>query len=263
MVVRYEGGMWLVVLRVPPEPWPIAQIAHAAGLAPADVRQRMAGGAPCVLRAGSAPEIEAAAAALDELGLAALACSPESAPTDDDRVVARALELRADGFVATDAQGNVHPCPAGAVRLIQKGARTSVDSDTVTTTERKLSATRALLTGGLMLTKTVSRQDSRTTTSREGFLLVQRDDGEPDVMIYDRRIDWRFLGAQMAQGSAANLAVLLDRLRALAPSAAFDDRAARPGLVQRMPKTGAVDAVDLALHLVGLAHLRLARWNRP
>jgi hypothetical protein len=30
-----------------------------------------------------------------------------------------------------------------------------------------------------------------------------------------------------------------------------------------MPRVGAVDAVDLALHLVALTHLQLARWNRP
>lgn len=256
-------GMWLVVLRTPPEPWPVTDVARIAELSPADVRQRMAGGAPCVLRAGADADLRAMADRLEAIGVAALACSPEAAPTDDDRVVARALELRPDGIVAIDGAGQAHPCGAGAIRLLQKGMRAQVVSETVTTTERKLSATRALLTGGLFVSKTVERQEQRTTSSREGFIVIHRDDGEPDVILYERRIDYRFLGAQMAHGSAANLAIVLERLRALAPSAPIDERVARPGLVQRMPRVGQVDAIDLALYLVALAHVRLARWNRP
>lgn len=255
--------MLLVIVRIPAEPLPVAEIARATGLAPADVRHRLAGGAPAVLLTAGDAEVRQAVDALETLGVAALACSPDSAPTDADRLIARSVQWRPDGFVAVDAQGASHPCAVGAIRLIQKGVRVSVNEQSVTVSERKLSASRAILSAGLLLTKKVSKQHTQTDTARETFVLVQRDDGEPDVALYERRMDFRFLGAAMLHSSQANLAQVTERLRELAPAAPVDDRVARPGLVQRMPRAGQVDPVDLALHLVSLAHLRLARWNRP
>jgi hypothetical protein len=106
-----------------------------------------------------------------------------------------------------------------------------------------------------MLTSKIQKQSVRTQESREAFLLLQRNDGEPDAIIYERRVDYRFLGADKQPASHANLERTLARLRALAPAAPVDDRVAKPGFVSGLPLTSS-DPVDLALYLVTLARTR-------
>jgi hypothetical protein len=104
-----------------------------------------------------------------------------------------------------------------------------------------------------LLTKKVSQTSTKTTETAEPFLLIQRRDGEPDLIFYERRIDYRALGPDMQPSSRGNLEVLWGRCKAmvLAP-AVVDDRVARPGFVSGMPATAA-EPIDLALFLVALA----------
>jgi hypothetical protein len=106
-----------------------------------------------------------------------------------------------------------------------------------------------------MLTSKVQKESVRTEEKREAFILLQRNDGQPDAIIYERRVDYRFLGADKQPASYANLERTLARLHALAPAASVDDRVAKPGFVSGLPLT-ASDPVDLALYLVTLAHTR-------
>jgi hypothetical protein len=106
-----------------------------------------------------------------------------------------------------------------------------------------------------MLTSKVQKQSVRTEEAREAFLLLQRNDGQPDAIIYERRVDYRFLGTDKQPASYANLERTLARLRTLAPTAPVDDRVARPGFVGGMPLTSS-DPADLALYLVTLARAR-------
>ena len=112
-----------------------------------------------------------------------------------------------------------------------------------------------MLTGGLLLTKKVETKATRTTTSQESFLLLHRKDGGRDIMIHGRRIDYRFLGADLQPASAANFDRMTAKLRALAPRVPYDDRVSRPGLVSGL-SSAAANPVDLALWLVLLTHLR-------
>ena len=125
----------------------------------------------------------------------------------------------------------------------------------MTTSERRFAPVKALLSGGLLLTKKVERTAVKTSEHPEWFVLVQRNDGGPDIIIYERRIDYRFLGAEMLPSSRGNLELVFARLRALAPGVATDDRVGQPGFVAGLPACRA-DPVDLALVLVALARLK-------
>jgi hypothetical protein len=139
--------------------------------------------------------------------------------------------------------------------LIQRGVRMSTTSEKVVTNERKLDVGKAMLSGGLMLTSKVKKETVHTQENREAFLLVARNDGEPDAIIYERRIDYRFLGTDKQPSSFANLEKTLARLRALSPAVPVDDRLTRPGFVTGLPLVSA-DPVDLGLFLVSLARTR-------
>ena len=248
--------MILAVVKVPSDAQALARAAAATRLAPPDVGLRLAGTPPRILLNDSdGAAVRAAAEALEAAGFIVVTCEPGDAPSDRDRVMARSLELGPGGMVAVDGLEHRHPCPPGAIDLIQRGIRISIGSETVKTTERQFTPGRALMSGGLMVSKKVDKTSVKRTETREAFVVVQRGDGEPEIILYERRLHYRFLGPEMQPSSFGNLERTLARVRQGAPAAPLDDRVARPGFVAGLPTTAA-DPVDLALFLVRLTYLR-------
>ena len=243
--------MFVAVARIPPDPAALRKAAAIAGLALPDVSRLLAGTLPRVL-VRAASDGDRIAAALEAEGFVAFAAEPSEVPTDRQRVVARDLAWIDSGFRAIEGNGEVHDCPAVAVSAILRGIRLVEASETIHTTERKLALGKALLTGGLALTKKVETTSQRTTTEKEPFLLVQRGDGRPDILIRERRFNYRCLGPALQPAAHLNFAALLARLRALAPGAPFDERMALPGFLAGLPPM-ALEPSDLAAFLVSRA----------
>jgi len=251
-----KTALLLVIANAPKDPAVRMRAAQLVGLPAADFTRRLAGTLPRVLLA-TAPvdQVGAFVDELESLGFAAFACDPTTAPDDEDRVLVRGIDVKAGALAFLDGKGEAQPCLGPAVSLIQRGVRVITTSETVKTTERRLDFGKAILTGGLMLTSKVQKQSVRTEEKREAFILLQRNDGQPDAIIYERRVDYRFLGADKQPASYANLERTLALLHALAPAAPVDDRVTKPGFVSGLPLT-ASDPVDLALYLVTLARTR-------
>ncbi|HEX9082781.1 MAG TPA: hypothetical protein VF768_10905, partial [Holophagaceae bacterium] len=195
------------------------------------------------------PEGDRLVADLEAAGFRAFAANPSDVPTDRDRIVARRLAFAPEGCTVTDAQGQDHPCPGSAMAALVRGYRTVESTEIEKTTERKLDLGKAILTSGLMVTKTVVTSTERRTSAREPFLLLQRNDGQPPIQFYEHRLHYQGLGPQLQHSRTANFAVLLERLRSLAPAAPVDDRILRPGFLAGLPPLGP-DPADLALFLV-------------
>lgn len=248
--------MLIVVAKVPQDPGVLKKAADLAGMVLADFSRRLMGVMPRVLLpAAPAERADELLSGLESLGFVAFACDPGSVPCDADRLLVRGMEVRADGVTFVDGQGQGHVCPKNAIALIQRGVRVSTSSEKVESNERRVDVGKAVLTGGLLLTSKVKKQTVHTQENREAFLLVARNDGEPDGIIYERRLDYRFLGADKQPSSFANLEKTLARLRVLVPAAPVDDRLTRPGFVTGLPLVSA-DPVDLGLFLVSLARTR-------
>lgn len=246
--------MFITLGRLPDHPTAISRAAQLAGLAPSDGARILAGTFPRVLlRAAADPD--ALVSTLAGEGFLAWASDPAQIPTDAGRIIVRGLTWSVDGFLAQDAQGAAHICPFAAVRLLQRGARTHASTQVETTTKRQLNLGRALLSGGMMLTKKVTTTTEHTTHAKEPFLLVQRGDGAPDLMVYEHRMSYQCLGTEMAHATLANLGLLAARFQMQCPQAPLDDRVGRPGFVAGLPLLGA-DPVDLGLYLVSEARRR-------
>jgi hypothetical protein len=246
--------MFIALGRLPDHPTAITRAAQLAGLAPADGARLLSGTFPRILlRASAAPEACLAALAAD--GFLAWASDPSQIPTDAQRVIVRALSWTEDGCLAQDAQGATHACPFAAVRLLQRGARTHLSTQVETTTARQLDLGRAMLSGGLMLTKKVTKTTERILQAKEPFLLIQRGDGAPDWMVYEHRMSYQCLGAEMAHATLANLLNLTRQFQQRCSQAPLDDRVGRPGFVAGLPPLGP-DPVDLGLFLVSEAQRR-------
>ena len=253
--------MLLVVVTASTETGVIARAAAAAGLSVADIRYRTQGTLPRVLMSDvDGDRLAAIGERLDVLGFATLICDPRGTPTDAERVVAQSMRLETEGLVVIDGPGDEHPCAWTVIEAIQRGVRVTTVTTKEKTSERKFDVTRAVLSSGLILTRKEEREIIRKTETSEPFVLVERNDGEPDIVLYERRMNYRFLGRDMQPASRANLEEVVRRLRAAAPAAAYDDRVARPGFITALPATAA-DPVDLGLHLVALARRR-ARASR-
>jgi len=242
--------MLVAISRIPERADARALAAKATGLALADLNRRLAGTLPRVLFPGGADP--AVVDQLEALGFGVLTCDPAAVTGDDERVVARRIEFAGPALVVADGKGQTHRCGPAEIALLQRGIRVATAQEKVTTSERKLDFGRAVLSGGLMLTKKVQQTTVKTTESAEPFLLVQRRN-DPDVILYERRLDYRPLGAEMQPASRANLEVVWNKLKAMAPDR-VDDRITRPGFVNGLPMTSA-DPIDLALMLVSLARL--------
>src|SRR5262245_22053454 len=148
--------MFLAVMRVPSQPQALAEAARVTGLAPADVSRRLTGTLPRVLMVhADAAKIATAAGALEALGFAVASFDPAAAPADDDRVVARQVQIATGTLIVTDQRGAVHDCAGRAIWLIQRGVRVTSEERKVTESNRKFSLGRAALTGGLMFSKKV------------------------------------------------------------------------------------------------------------
>jgi hypothetical protein len=250
-----------VLLAVTALPAPVAQLdgaalrqaAAAIGLAAADVRMRLSGLLPRVLLSDrEGDELAEAAAALNRLGFATIICDPALAPTDDERIVGRRVEITGERLRVWDGADACHECQRADVALIQRGVRATVERRTVTTTQSRLDPARAILSGGLILTKKTTQSQTLTNETRDAFLLIQRADGAGDLMLYERRLDYRFLGPEMQPSSHPNFERLVARVRLFCPAVPVDDRVARPGFVGGLPSTTS-DPTDLALYLITLA----------
>lgn len=246
--------MFVAITRLPEDPARLGRAAAITGLAPADASRLLAGTLPRVLLRG-APDGVRLAAELEAAGFGAFAAEPASIPTDRDRVVARNLAFAPEGFVVADGRGQSQACPTTAIAAFLRGVRQIESSETVKTTERKLDLGKAIMTSGLMITKKVETTSEQRTTTREPFLLVQRNDGQPPIMLYEHRLNYQGLGAGLQPSRAANFLALIQRLRALAPAAPLDDRILRPGYLAGLPPLAA-DPADLALFLVTEARAR-------
>lgn len=248
--------MLLAIFQIPADSTAFAHVAAAADMHIADVRHRLAGTLPRILLADTDGErVAAAATALATRGFSVAAIDPAGIPRDGQCIMARRLELGTDELGVIEGVGAEirHVVPVSAILLVQRGRRVDVETETTETKERKLSAGRALASGGLLVHKTVKKTTTRTTEDHQSFARVQRSDGGQDVVLYEKKLDYRFLGSEMQPSSRGNFERTVVLLRALAPGAALDTRVSQPGFTNALGGFG-VDPVDLGLHLVRLAY---------
>jgi len=246
--------MFVAVASLPSDPAGVRRAADLAGIAVADASRLLAGTPPRVLVRATQDGVRIVEA-LEAAGFTAFAGEVASIQGDKDRVVARNLEWASDGFVAVDGRGQRHDCPAASIAAFLRGNRMMETSELVKTTERKLDLGKALLTSGLAITRKVETTSERRTSSREPFILVQRNDGRPGIMLYEGRLNYQGLGPALQHARSGNFAALLARLQALAPGVPVDDRITRPGFLAGLPVLS-VDPTDLAVFLVSEARAR-------
>lgn len=120
--------------------------------------------------------------------------------------------------------------------------------------ERKFRPGMALATGGLVISKTTTRQVVTHTSSREQVLYLFRQSGGTPWIVREQRTRYAGLGVDLSPTSLENFRTATARLRERAPSALYDER-----LLGSRPVRGLPDATA-ATNL--LAYIIVADWSR-
>jgi hypothetical protein len=98
---------------------------------------------------------------------------------------------------------------------------------TATIKERKFDLGRTVMTGGLMTSKTSKRDVVTKTDDIEHVLYLFRASGEAPWLLREHGTNYSCLGARLDPTAARNFATAVERFRAHAPHARFDESLAR------------------------------------
>jgi hypothetical protein len=213
-----------------------ASLARRTGLTPYDARTRLAGEPPrlaAIVADGAAAQATAAGLVADGFDARVLAAS--AIEHDATRDVVQSLALAPDGLACALRDGRTRTIPWAALALVVRGVRTTSSTVVEETKTKQFSAGRAILSGGLWMSKTKTSTSSRTEEAREGFLYLHEAGRGPGVAIYEHRTDYRFLGPELAPHASANFAIVLRKIRERAPGARVDERLVRPPALGAMP----------------------------
>lgn len=246
--------MILAVTKLPPGPETLAAVADASGVALPDVRIRLAGAMPRVLmQEPGAEKLRAVQTGLGNAGVHSVFVDPAEVSSDKDRLIVRRLEREGNTLVAYSGliTETRHVIPAGSIQLLQRGLRTHQTDQTVTTKEGKLDIKRAIATGGMLIMKSVTTSTTETSVSKEGFILVHRTKGEPDLILYESKLDYRFLGTEIQPARFVNLQKTVGWLQSFAPGVPALEKLLDPALVRGLPPLPA-DPVDVLLEILYL-----------
>jgi hypothetical protein len=121
------------------------------------------------------------------------------------------------------------------LRAIHRSCREIVEQ----VKQRKFQPVMAVATGGMILSKKITKDVTTTTSSREQVLYLFRRGQEHPWILRERTANYAALGSAMGPSSFENFATSIARLRQLAPQAVYDER-----LTNSRPIRGIGDGSD-------------------
>jgi hypothetical protein len=208
------------------------------------------GGPAVVARYGEAEPAWACTGRLRANGVSHVLLTPEDVETDARRFLVRGFELTGEALKATSRRGETVEVPYRDLKLILRGVRIDEQTETKTTEQRKFSMTRALVTQGLMMTKTVRKTAKVTTASREEFFHLYAA-GRPPLVFRSGALDYRSFGAVLQPSVQANFTFLVERIRQTLPGARYSERLASTQSRSRILGPGLTDNhLDVAVTLL-------------
>ncbi len=236
-----------------------APLAEALGSTVYEARARLSdpeGGPAVVANYGEIQAAWACAGRLRADGFSPILITPEEVESNATRFQVRGFTLGPQGFTAVSRRGETAEIAYREIDFMLRATRLEERTETKTTEQRKFSAGRALLSGGLMLTKKTRKVEQVTTEDRDEFIQLYVAARTP-IVFHASGLNYQGLGAALQPSVAANFAQLIERLRQAAPQARYDDRLAnRAGRARILGPSLKDRHLDIAVSL-------LARVLRP
>ena len=230
----------------------VRAISEALGSTVFEVRQRMIGGGPAVVASFADPQqARALCGQLLQSGVASLLVDAEQVRSGSGHFVVRRFELRDAALHLEAVDGASAEVPYGEIELLLPATRIAGTTETKTVSERQFSLGRTILSGGIPLTKKVTRQEEVTGEDRSKLLFLFAAGGAQFVF-RQSGMNYDGFGAAMKLSQELNFAFLCSELRRRCPGARFDDRLVnRLGQVRLLGPAQHFDAgLDLAAEIL-------------
>lgn len=220
-------------------------------------RLRVPGGGPLVLAVLN--DMAAAIQMVTRLraaGFDAEVVTEDGVETDAVRFVARRVDLEPEALRVEPRAGQPLELPWTSIDVVLFGSSASVHTDVTTIKGRKLDMGRALLTGGLMMTKGTKREVTRETQERERFLYLYSL-GRPTVALREGELVYGSSGVALEASRTANFTSLATEMERRCKHARFDNSLLNRGRQALM--LGAQLAPETHLDLAAALLSRAAR----
>jgi len=229
-------------------------LASALGITSyeASVRLRVPGSGPLVIATfGERPAADEASRKLEASGLSTVMISDEENTSAQKEFPVRSFRFNGHTLHAESRQREALAVDYQKIFLIIRGTGIKQETSTETTTEQKFDIGKAILTGGLIMSKTVKTTEQKITEEREGFLFVYAEGSLP-LVFREGLLDYSSLGPVLQPSRIANFTTLLAEIRRRSPQARFDDRLiTKAGQVQLLgPLLDAHKYIGVAIELL-------------
>lgn len=251
--------MWILALHplAPVAPPQLQALAAKLGLTAFELRPRLQPPGPSVLASYADREAaEAQLRTLEALGQAGFLLGEDAIARERGRVLARSFSLSPEALVAETADGAPHPLPWGEIVLLLEATAIDLHTETQEVQERSFSATRAVVSGGLITSRTRTHTRQTQSQVRQRVLFAYGREGSP-LAFPEAHLRYEGLGAEMQASRAANYPRLLAHVRAQAPGALHDARLLTRPAQQRLlgPRLDPEQHLELALAVLRRALL--------
>jgi hypothetical protein len=208
------------------------------------------GGPAVIARYGEVEPAWACTGRLRANGIAPILLTPEDVETDARRFLVRSFHLGPQALTATSRRGETAEVPYRDLKLLLRGMRVDEHTEIKTTEQRKFSMARALVTQGLMMTKTVRKTEKVTTAAREEFFHLYAA-GRPPLVFRAGALDYRSFGGALQPSVQANFTQLVERMRQTFPDVRYSERLANRQSRSRILGPGLTDShLDIAVSLL-------------
>lgn len=237
-------------------------LAADLGITAYEARLKLVAGLPAIVLMSADPApARALLAKLRARRHGALLCDAAEVIPSGAMVPLRRFAFEPDALVAPDVPGA--RLPYGDILGIFRASHEARTETHTESTSKQFSAGRALLSGGLLLTKNVARDEKTITHEREQVCYLFRAGGDTPWLLRERGTHYAGLGSDAGPSSAQNFVATMTRLRKLAPGAVYDERLMNARNAPNRPtRTGSgssetvgvssASGVDLIAHLLAL-----------
>jgi hypothetical protein len=225
----------------------LSSLAADVGTTAYELRLLLNAGLPAiVLITADEAQASAAAAAIARHKHVPVVCDRSRIVPSAELTTLRDFELTQTELVTASAGGV--SCCYDELSVMLRAVHRSVQESVEQVKERKFQPGMALMTGGLVMSKKVTKEVTTTTSSREQVLYLFRRNQEHPFILRERTANYRALGGAMAPTSLENFTNTIARLRQLAPQAVYDERLVNSHRIRGIGDGS--DAVDIMAYLI-------------
>jgi hypothetical protein len=235
------------------------EISRALGITIFEVQQRMICGSPTVIASFADPQqAQVLVKKLNQIGIATMVIDAMEVRSRTGGIIVRRFELNESSLHIETGDRRSAEIPYGKIDVFLPAISIVKYSETKTTTERKFSLGKTILTGGIPMSKKVKHQQEVTVEKYKKVLYLYVSKRQQPVVFSQDGMTYDGLGEAMKISRELNFTYLISELHRLSPGTAYDDRLfKRIGQVRLLGPTLNIETnIDLAVEI-------LARSLRP